>query len=62
MHARPVGQPGVEHRPLFVDLAAHVLGHVVDRRQQGVFAGEPGVGVFELPAAFDVDVVDARSP
>ena len=49
--AGAVGQPGVEHRMLLGDLPAHPLGDVVDRRQQGVVAGEPGVGVLQLAAA-----------
>ena len=59
MDAGAVRQPGVQHRPLVGDLAADPLGHIVDRGQQGVFAGEAGIGANQFAAALDVDTVIA---
>ena len=41
------------------DLPAHPLGDVVNRREQGVVAGESGVGVLQAAVPLDVDVVVA---
>ena len=48
MDAGAIGQPGVQDRPLVGDFAADPLGDVVDRRQQGIFAGKAGVGADQL--------------
>ena len=54
MHPRPVRQAGVQHGAFRVDLPAHVLGHVVHRRQQCVFTLESRWRRLQAPPPFDV--------
>ncbi len=59
MDAGTVRQAGVEDRVFLGDFAANPLGDIVDGGQQGIFAGEAGIGANQLPAAFHVDAIIA---
>ena len=57
--ARPVGQPGVDHRARLVDATADPRHDLVDRAAQVVLVGEPGVHRGQPAVALDEDAVGA---
>ncbi len=58
MHPRAVREPGIEHRPVRINLPPHVLGHIMHRREERILAGKPGIRFLQPALAFDINLIE----